>query len=74
MAELVTGEAVALDLRVARPASRFLALLLDLIIQYGLLYFLSIPAIMTASVDSALAVGFEIVAFAGVVVGYPAIC
>jgi len=74
VAELVTGEAVALDLRVARPASRFLALLLDLIIQLGLLYVLTIPVVMTASVDSALATGLEILVFAGVVVGYPAFC
>jgi len=73
VAELVTGEAVALDLRVARPASRFLALLLDLMIQFAALYFLSIPAAMTASIDTALATGLEIVVFALVTAGYPAI-
>jgi uncharacterized RDD family membrane protein YckC len=73
VAELVTGEAVALDLRVARPASRFLALLLDLLIQFALLYFLSIPVAMTSSIDSALATGLEVVVIALVTAGYPTI-
>ena len=37
--ELVTGEAVALDIRVARLASRALALFIDMLLQILVLYF-----------------------------------
>jgi uncharacterized RDD family membrane protein YckC len=73
VAELITGEAVALDLRVARLASRAIALLLDLLFQYSILNFVVYLASMTAAVaDEAWAIGFSIVASALVIVGYPA--
>jgi uncharacterized RDD family membrane protein YckC len=72
MAPLVTGEAVALDLRVARLASRTCALLLDVLIQMVLLNILLYVTGMTAIVvDEAWAVGLGIVSTAGVLVGYP---
>jgi uncharacterized RDD family membrane protein YckC len=72
MAELVTGEAVALEIRVARLASRALALLLDLLLQLLILDFVVYFAQMTAIVaDEAWAVGLSIVASVLVIVGYP---
>jgi uncharacterized RDD family membrane protein YckC len=71
VAELVTGEAVALDLRVARLPSRGIALLLDVLFQFALLYFLGILAGMTAVLDAAWGAGFSILGTVAVVVGYP---
>ncbi|WP_433328786.1 RDD family protein [Spirillospora sp. CA-294931] len=75
MAELVTGEAVALDLRVARLASRGCALLLDLFLQMIMLNFVLYMAGMTAAIaDEAWSIGLSIVAVAFVLVGYPCAC
>jgi uncharacterized RDD family membrane protein YckC len=74
VAELVTGEAVALDLRVARLPSRGIALFLDILFQYALLYFCSILAAMTAALDEAWAVGFGILGAVVVLIGYPTAC
>ncbi|MFB4313315.1 RDD family protein [Actinomadura sp. 21ATH] len=72
MTQLVTGEAVALDIRVARLASRGCALLLDLFFQMMILNLLLYVAGMTAVVaDEAWGVGLSILAVAGVIVGYP---
>jgi uncharacterized RDD family membrane protein YckC len=73
MAELVTGEAVALDIRVARLASRAIALLLDMLFQSSILnvvlYLTSLTALIA---DEAWAAGLSVVALVVVVVGYPA--
>lgn len=72
MAELVTGEAVALEIRVARLASRACALLLDMLFQGVVMYFALIPVGLTAEVvDDAWATGLGILVTAAVVVGYP---
>lgn len=72
MAELVTGEAVALDIRVARLASRGCALLLDLLFQLILLNLAVYVTGLTALVaDDAWAVGLSLVAVVAVLVGYP---
>jgi uncharacterized RDD family membrane protein YckC len=71
MAELVTGEAVALDLRVARMPSRALAVVLDMLIQYVILNMLLVLSTLTAVIDTALAVGFSILSMIIVLVGYP---
>ncbi|XRQ11266.1 RDD family protein [Actinomadura welshii] len=74
MAELVTGEAVALDLRVARLASRGCAILLDLFFQLVLLnvtvYFTAMTALVA---DEAWAVGLTLLAVIAVLVGYPCV-
>lgn len=73
--ELVTGEAVALDLRVARTPSRALALLLDMLLQLMIFYFCLMFIGMSAQVsDSAVTAGLAIGAVIGVLVGYPAVC
>ncbi|WP_037558859.1 RDD family protein [Spirillospora albida] len=72
MAKLVTGEAVALDIRVARLASRGCALLLDLLVQMALLWVLLIITGMTSLVaDDAWTTGLTLVAVVLVIVGYP---
>jgi uncharacterized RDD family membrane protein YckC len=72
--ELVTGEAVALDIRVARLASRALALFVDMLLQVFVLYICFIFVGLSAAVmDSAVTVGLSIVFMVTVFVGYPAI-
>ncbi|GLY76970.1 RDD family protein [Actinoallomurus iriomotensis] len=72
--ELVTGEAVALDIRVARLASRALALFVDMLLQIFVLYICFIFVGLSATVlDSAVAVGLSIVCMVAVFVGYPTI-
>ncbi|MFI6518821.1 RDD family protein [Spirillospora sp. NPDC050679] len=72
MPELVTGEAVALDLRVARLASRGCALLLDLMFQLAVLNFAVYIVSMTALVaDEAWTVGLVLLTSVLVLVGYP---
>lgn len=72
MAELVTGEAVALDIRVARLASRGCALLLDLLIQIVLLNLaLYVTGLTSLVADEAWTVGLSLVALVAVMVGYP---
>ncbi|MEU8797831.1 RDD family protein [Spirillospora sp. NPDC048819] len=74
MAELVTGEAVALDIRVARLASRGCAMLLDLILQLVLLNIAVYLTAMTALVaDEAWTVGLTLLAVIAVLVGYPCV-
>ncbi|MGP4026549.1 RDD family protein [Actinomadura sp. 3N407] len=74
MAELVTGEAVALDIRVARLASRGCAILLDLIFQLVLLNIAVYMTAMTALVaDDAWTVGLTLLAVIAVLVGYPCV-
>ncbi|SNS47579.1 RDD family protein [Actinomadura mexicana] len=72
MADLVTGEAVALDIRVARPASRACAILLDLLFQMVLLNIVVYVTAMTSLVaDDAWTVGLTLLAVVAVIVGYP---
>jgi uncharacterized RDD family membrane protein YckC len=70
--ELVTGEAVVLDLHVAKLASRALAMVLDVIIQFTLL--VGAVFVMTLAVpgdDGALALTLFLVFLVLVMVGYP---
>jgi uncharacterized RDD family membrane protein YckC len=72
--ELVTGEAVALDIRVARLASRALALFVDILLQIFMLYFGFFFIGMSATVvDSAVTAGLTIVMTILVFVAYPAV-
>ncbi|WP_106397611.1 RDD family protein [Actinocorallia populi] len=72
--ELVTGEAVALDIRPARLASRALALLLDLAIMLSLMATLGQAVQFTVLfADEAVAVGLAILVSVGSIVGYPAV-
>ncbi|MEU1013830.1 RDD family protein [Streptomyces sp. NPDC005890] len=72
MSELVTGEAVALELRPARLPSRALAVLLDLVVAM-VVYLVVIVVLVasTASLDEAAQVALSIAAFLLVLVGGP---
>ncbi|WP_405772419.1 RDD family protein [Streptomyces sp. NBC_01538] len=72
MSELVTGEAVALELRPAKLPSRALAMLLDLV-AIGLVYtVVTIVVVMsTASLDEAAQAALAVAAFILVLVGAP---
>jgi uncharacterized RDD family membrane protein YckC len=75
VAEVVTGEAVVLDLTVARFPSRILALLLDMLVQIPVLIFLAV-VVSSASgnhLNSASGAAVYLSGFMFVVIGYPLI-
>ncbi|WP_432056210.1 RDD family protein [Streptomyces sp. bgisy022] len=72
MSELVTGEAVALELRPARLPSRALAVLLDLVVAMAAYVILTIVVVMsTASLDEAAQTAISLSLFLLVLVGGP---
>lgn len=72
MVDLVTGEAVVLDIRVAKLASRAVAKCVDLVLQVGVLvavyFWLPIPEL-----DSAAGSAFYLLLYIAVVAGYPTV-
>jgi uncharacterized RDD family membrane protein YckC len=72
--DLVSGEAVVLELRLAKLPSRALAVVLDLVVQICLLL-LVVAALIAAegALDDAMAAAVAIVAVLAVLVGYPAL-
>lgn len=76
MSELVTGEAVVLDLRLAKLPSRALAFLLDWMLQTVLLVgaVLGVAALSAlAGLDQALMIALVLAVIVGIIVGYPTI-
>lgn len=72
MTDVVTGEAVVLDVRAARLPTRSLALFLDVLLQFGLLLSVFTVAAEVGSVaDDALTQTVTLVATLLVLVGYP---
>ncbi|MFH8418501.1 RDD family protein [Streptomyces collinus] len=72
MSELVTGEAVALELRPARLPSRALAVLLDLVAAMAVYVAVTIALVVsTASLDEAAQTALSIATFVLVLVGGP---
>ncbi|MFD8809779.1 RDD family protein [Streptomyces sp. NPDC059597] len=72
MSELVTGEAVALELRPAKLPSRALAVLLDLVVAVFVYIGVSIVVLLaTASLDDAAQTALAIAVFLLVLVGAP---
>lgn len=72
MSELVTGEAVALELRPARLPSRALAVLLDLLVAVIVYVLVTIALVAsTASLDEAAQFAVSLAAFVLVMVGGP---
>ncbi len=72
MQQLVTGEAVALDLPVAGLPSRFVAKAIDTVLQVAVFLLVSFPlGIVVASSSGALAAALRIVLIVAVVFGYP---
>ncbi|MEV2213620.1 RDD family protein [Streptomyces sp. NPDC050997] len=72
MSELVTGEAVALELRPARLPSRALGVLIDLVVAVTLYIVVTIAVVAsTSSLDEAAQIALSIAAFLLVLVGGP---
>lgn len=72
--ELVTGEAVVLDVRAAKLASRGLAMLLDVVLQLIVLFIAMIVLSQVAAFgDEALALTLFLVTLVLIMVGYPVI-
>ncbi|MET8559534.1 RDD family protein [Streptomyces flaveolus] len=72
MSELVTGEAVALELRPAKLPSRALAVLLDLVVAVvAYIVVMMVLAVSTASLDEAAQLALSIATFLLVLVGGP---
>ena len=72
VSELVTGEAVALELRPARLPSRGLATLLDLVVAFTAYVVVSVVVVVTtASLDDAAQIALSIATFLLVLVGGP---
>ncbi|MFE6527163.1 RDD family protein [Streptomyces sp. NPDC057794] len=72
MSELVTGEAVALELRPARLPSRALAVLLDLVAAVAVYVAVTVALVAsTASLDEAAQTALSIASFVLVLVGVP---
>jgi uncharacterized RDD family membrane protein YckC len=73
--DVVTGEAVALDLRIAQLPSRLVAAVIDLVVILVLLYalFLLVAAAGTAGFDEALAAAVSTVLIIVTFLGYPVI-
>jgi uncharacterized RDD family membrane protein YckC len=70
--DVVSGEAVVLELRLAKLPSRSLAIIIDLTLQVGLLLvFVFLLGATAGSLDSALVAAVSLVVTVGVVLGYP---
>ncbi|MCR6486562.1 RDD family protein [Amycolatopsis sp. OK19-0408] len=70
--ELVTGEAVVLDLRVAKLASRALAMALDVLVQFALLLgSILVLSFALPDADESLALTLTLVFLVLIMVGYP---
>lgn len=75
MSQVVTGEAVAIDLRVARLGSRMIAGALDLVIQGYFLFTLAVGVpLLVQPDDEALAATVAVLVYVAVVLGYPVVC
>jgi uncharacterized RDD family membrane protein YckC len=75
MSQIVTGEAVAIDLRPARLGSRMIAGLLDLVIQYFVLYSTLFTALLIVHpTDDALTAAVVLVVYVTTMLGYPVVC
>ncbi|MFH8562570.1 RDD family protein [Streptomyces sp. NPDC017988] len=72
MSELVTGEAVALELRPAKLPSRALAVLIDLVVAWAVYLGVTIGIVAsTASLDDAAAAAVAVASFVLILVGGP---
>jgi uncharacterized RDD family membrane protein YckC len=73
-APLVGGEAVPIDLRVARIGSRAVAAVIDFVIQIFALGFLSVLLLNLASPDIAAQQAISVALAVAVLIGYPVVC
>lgn len=70
MSDIISGEAVVLDLRLARTASRGLAMAVDVLVQIVTLIIL-IPLLLASDIDGSLAAAVTLSIVVVVMVGYP---
>jgi uncharacterized RDD family membrane protein YckC len=68
--EVVTGEAVVLDVPIARFPSRMAAVLLDMIVQLSVLALVLVGTFLLITPDGAVAAGISVTAYALIVIGY----
>jgi uncharacterized RDD family membrane protein YckC len=75
VAEVVTGEAVVLDLTIARFPSRILALLIDILVQLPVLIFVAVVVSATSAshLNTASGAAIYLAGFMFVWIGYPLI-
>ncbi|HEY7324274.1 MAG TPA: RDD family protein [Streptosporangiaceae bacterium] len=73
MAEIVTGEAVALELPAAAFPSRIAALLLDMAAEIALFLLVFIPVVATTAHNGSYAAAVFVASYVGVIVGYPTV-
>jgi uncharacterized RDD family membrane protein YckC len=73
-APLVGGEAVPIDLRVARIGSRAVAAIIDFVIQLFALGFLGVFVLHFANLDIAAEQAIAVTLDVAVLIGYPVIC
>jgi uncharacterized RDD family membrane protein YckC len=72
--EVVTGEAVVLDVPTAQFPSRMLALLIDMVLQLTLLTVIEVAvALASRNASQAVQAGVLVVGFVAIIVGYPTI-
>src|SRR5215469_2571918 len=71
MTEIVTGEAVPLDLPAAAFPSRIVALLIDTVAQVALFLLVFIPVVATTSHNASYAAATFVASFVVVFIGYP---
>jgi uncharacterized RDD family membrane protein YckC len=72
--EVVTGEAVVLDVPTAQFPSRMLALLIDMVLQLALLTVIEVAvALASRNASQAVQAGVLVVGFVAIIVGYPTI-
>jgi uncharacterized RDD family membrane protein YckC len=72
VSQIVTGEAVALDLRIARLGSRVVAALIDGVVQFALvLVMVLLLALVSPTLDEAAGAALTLVLSLLVVLGYP---
>ena len=73
MAEIVTGEAVALELPAAAFPSRIVALLIDMAVQVVLFLLVFIPVVATTAHNASYAAAVFVASYVLVFVGYPTV-
>ncbi|HTR92275.1 MAG TPA: RDD family protein [Trebonia sp.] len=77
MAEIVTGEAVVLDLPYARFPTRMLAHLIDMFVQFaamGVVGILALGGLATGALNGASLAAVLVTGFVAAIVGYPIAC
>jgi uncharacterized RDD family membrane protein YckC len=71
MAEIVTGEAVPLDLPAAAYPSRIAGLLIDMAVQLAMFLFVFIPVVTTTARNGSYVAAIFVASYVVVLVGYP---